>query len=90
MLKAKLARFYGWTDSEIDGLEYSKAVKYFESITTIEAQELIALKPIISYPHLKDTARGKVDKRMHEMAFPRKDEYLKSEDVAKQLARMLK
>lgn len=53
MFKARLARFYGWTDREIGSMSMTKAKEYMNCVTMIEAQEALNLLPVYVYPYMK-------------------------------------
>lgn len=57
MLKARTARFYGWTDAEMDQLPYSLLRKYYSVIDSLRAQEAFIELDIASYPKMKTSKK---------------------------------
>ena len=64
MFKARLARFYGWTDREIGRLQHSVALSYFESIELLKAEETLVSLNVSGYPHAKKAFRQKFEKSL--------------------------
>jgi hypothetical protein len=52
-MKARVAHFYGWTNSEIESLEWQTFNDYLMAIDSISAQESLVDLTISSYPYLK-------------------------------------
>jgi hypothetical protein len=52
MKRAEVARFYGWTHGEMDGLDMETFNSYFLAIEPLKAAEHLALAHIVSFPHM--------------------------------------
>ena len=63
-MKAKMARFYGWTDFVLCNMGVSKFMEYWNAITPIEAQETLLKFTISDYPQLKQTKRAEIHNDM--------------------------
>jgi len=61
-MKAKVARFYGWTDYYISSLGVGVFMEYWNAITPIEAQETILKFKVVDFPHLKSSQRKEIHK----------------------------
>jgi hypothetical protein len=70
-MKAKLARFYGWSPVEIDLLDVQSANQYWQCIDQIEAGEVLLQFTIQDYPTLLPEKRSQLfkmfEKRMKPM-----------------------
>ena len=71
MFLASLARFYGWTHEEIQGMDYAVAVKYWKAINVIQAREYLVNMNVQDYPRMKKDARKQFYKDMRKQAYPR-------------------
>jgi hypothetical protein len=69
-MKAKVAKFYGWNDSEINNLSYPVFMQYYEAITVIEAQECLVAMNIQDYPRMKKEGRKKFYRSVRKAAYP--------------------
>lgn len=59
-MKARVARFYGWSDREINSMEAKEFWKYFNCISSIKSAELLDSFTVSSYPNLKQSKRQQV------------------------------
>ena len=91
MLRARLARFYRWSDKEIGSMTVARVNKYAECIESIIAQEALAMLPIVTFPHMKkDKAKG-LEKKLRKTAssWMRKEAPKSTEDLYNHLIRTL-
>lgn len=58
-MRAKMARFYGWTDREISKLSLPKFMDYWIAITPLEANEAMLASKVSAYPHMEKMKRIK-------------------------------
>ncbi len=90
-MKAKVARFYGFSDSEIRNMLYSDFQDYVRAIPILKAEESLSEIMIVSYPHSKKEFQQKVHKQLHRQANPdvweNKKKVLTLEDVARMIGR---
>lgn len=64
-----MARFYGWSNSEIDSLDWPTFQDYWLGITVVEAYETLVALSVSSYPHLKPNDQKARHKELHKMAY---------------------
>jgi hypothetical protein len=83
-MKAKTARFYGWSYSQIEKMPVSLFYKYYEAITVIESQEILLQMQVSDYPQMKQESRKSFHKKIFNLAYPRNNEtkILTSKDMA--------
>lgn len=53
LMKAKVAHCYGWTDRYISEMPYSRFIKYWLSITPIQAEKALLDMKVAAYPNMK-------------------------------------
>lgn len=68
----KLARFYGWTHDDIEGLDLDTLEEYWQGITMLEAQEQLVLATTLSVQHMKSGPHETWKRRMNKDAYPRR------------------
>lgn len=86
MVKAELARFYGWTDDYIGQLDYDIAMEYIEAMEVIKARELMISYDAAIIPNLKETAQSSRFNKARKRANPiHLQEETSFEDFAKSL-----
>jgi hypothetical protein len=69
-MKAKLARFYGWSPDQIDSLDVQSANLYWQCIDQLEAGEVILSFTIHDYPNLTQDKREALFKRFEKRMNP--------------------
>ena len=68
-MKARVARFYGFSDGEIDSFSYSKFLDYAKCIEMIKASEDLNDLNVVSYPHMsKKQDRQRIIKGLRKQA----------------------
>jgi hypothetical protein len=86
-----VARFYGFSDSEIKNMLYADFQDYVRAMPIIKAQESLEAITIASYPHSKKEFQNKTHKRLHRAANPdiwgEKKTSVTLEDLAKVIGR---
>jgi len=86
MARAKLARFYGWTDEVISSMEARRVHPYLKAIERIEAQEALLGMNISDYPKMKNSDRSKLYKSIRSRAFPVSEQLpITSEDMERMI-----
>ena len=70
MNRAKLARVYGWTHSDICELDAEAYKMYLEAVKALEAQEMLNEIKVTSFPNLTKKARKSVFDSLLKLAFP--------------------
>lgn len=78
LVKAELARFYGWTDAYIMELDMQTFHSYYTAITVIKSAECLSDLNVISYPHQKEASAKKYIKDLQKHLSP----YQKKMDLA--------
>lgn len=58
MMRARVARFYGFSPSEIEKMPILTFSEYFQCIGKLEAQEMMMAYKIQDWPNMKDKARS--------------------------------
>jgi len=66
-MKARVARYFGWTDEEINKLKYSVFLDYVRSIAPLEATEMKTGIRVSSYPHSDDNGRKKMSNNLDQI-----------------------
>ena len=66
-MRARLARFYGWSDSEISELTYTDFIRYHKVMKNIKAEENLNDMSIFSYPHMKKSQAREFFKKVKRM-----------------------
>tara|TARA_R110002167_G_scaffold198805_3_gene401921 strand:- start:1592 stop:1879 length:288 start_codon:yes stop_codon:yes gene_type:complete len=62
---ARVARFYGWPDSEINIIPFKTLVKYYHAIEVLESGEMLAEMTSLDYvKHMKDRDRKDLHRRL--------------------------
>lgn len=62
---AKVARFYGWSDTEINTISFKKLVKYYHAIEVLESSEMLESMTALDYvKHMKDPERKKLHRQL--------------------------
>ena len=79
LVKAELARFYGWTDDYIMGLELNTFHDYYSAIPVIKSAECLSDINNISYPHQKPDSGKKYIKDLQKNLAPYQKETSMSE-----------
>lgn len=69
-MKARLARFYGWTDYEILSMEYETVLEYYQAITVIDAEQQLNSIRCSSYPNMTKDAKDKTHRELKKLAEP--------------------
>ncbi len=59
-MRANLARFYGFSDKDIDEMSWDSINTYFRCIERIRAEEILWAIRVSSFPNLKPHAREKL------------------------------
>lgn len=92
-MKANLARFYGWTNSEISSLKLSVAQEYYTAISVIRDSETSRLAVASSVSNMKKEARDKYFKDLNKSTKLVKSDssgkVLSVEEAAKKMARAM-
>lgn len=90
MFKAKLARFYGWTNVEIESLPISTANEYLTAISVISSEEIREFAIASSFHSMSKKGRSQYLKELNKSAklvkVEKEDNILSIEDAAKELA----
>lgn len=68
MLRARLARFYGWTDREIGRMSYARCRQYLMSIESLRAEEKLHMLGVSSFPHMKREQARQFEKKLKDEA----------------------
>lgn len=92
MLKARLARFYGWTDGVIDNMSYAKCQEYILCIEPIGAIEALSGLGVSAYPHMKTAHAKKYVRDLKERTksnVQREHKQMNTEDMYHHLLRTL-
>jgi hypothetical protein len=66
LLKARLARFYGWGDREIESMSYGVCQEYALCIEPLMAEEALTQLPIVSFPHIKKSGAQKIERDLRQ------------------------
>lgn len=66
----EVARFYGWTLTDIDELTYQDYVLAIQAMRRLSAQETLLRFSESMHPHIKDSERKKRHKSVYQQAFP--------------------
>lgn len=81
-MAARVARFYGWTNQEINTISYEKLVKYLHSIEVLRAEETLCQMQTLDYvKHMKDQDRKKLHKQLQKTAKKYQDIKIKTQSV---------
>jgi hypothetical protein len=67
--KAIVARCYGWTNEDIDSMEYNLFLEYYEAALALEARSALLSINTTSFVHLSKNDRGKLHKELHKKAY---------------------
>lgn len=90
LFKAKLARFYGWTDAYINSLTHAVAVDYWIAMSVIESDELIKSSQAASMHAFSKKGRkdyySELNKNMKLVEKEKTGETVSTQDAALQLA----
>lgn len=70
LIKAKLARFYGWSPDVINDLDLEDFDQYVVAMRMLEAQDLLLGFSKALYPNMKDQDRQKRWREVHKQAYP--------------------
>jgi hypothetical protein len=68
-----MARFYGWTNNEIESLDCVDFAAYLEAITVLEAQEILLQMRIQDHPHQDESARRSFHRDVWRKAYPNQE-----------------
>jgi len=60
LLKARVARFYGWTDDYMNSMDASTFEEYVLAMESLEARESMSMISNISYPEMKKSSQQKL------------------------------
>lgn len=90
VVKARLARFYGWSPREIDSLYLDELYQYFQAIEPLTASEKIDLLAVADFPHMKEKPRkdliGGLRKAVSKLVGSEKRTSITNEELAKILS----
>ena len=91
-MRAKIARFYGWTDDEISKLPVKTFYEYIKAIDVLESEEQLKKIQVSLAPNIKDSTRKEMIaayKRNVKSSVDRNDGRTATiQDVANAFARM--
>jgi hypothetical protein len=65
-----MANFYGWTNDQILDLDVDSFDEYWQSITIIEAQEMLKQFNVSDWPNMKQNNRESLHRRLFQDAYP--------------------
>lgn len=80
-----MARFYGWTDDEIQFLDVDKYIMYRKGMHILRAQEDLMNLKISCAPEMEEQAREKLFNYLHARAFPVEAVEMTAENLARLL-----
>ena len=89
-MKAKVARFYGWTDEIIENLDVQTFNEYYLCIASLQNQELIMKIQAASFPNMSKSERNKMFQALKNSINIIEDQnraFMTTEDIAKELQR---
>lgn len=89
MIRAKLARFYGWTHDQVSALGVHEANLYWKAITALEAQELIISFKSANWPNVQAKSKQKILNDLKKVAYPSEYKSGKRDVTTKELADIL-
>lgn len=78
-MRARCARFYGWSHSEIKSMPFKVFFEYYKCVEKIEAHELNNQIRVAIFPELKKGPREKMANDLRKLAY----DGFKSEQVAR-------
>lgn len=91
--KAKIARFYGFSNNEIEDLYADELQDYWLAIDAIQAEEIISSINISSFPYMKKQDREKsfndLNKKAQSIIERENGAELSTEEAASLLARRM-
>lgn len=67
-MRARVARFYNFSPSEIKNMSVNEFSEYFQCIRQLEAQEMLIQYKIQDWPNLKDKARSSEWSKLEKVA----------------------
>lgn len=91
-MRAKVARFYGWSHSEIKSMPFKTFFDYHRCIEKLEAHEINNQLRVEIFPQLKKAPREKFSRDIHKLAyegFVSDNAPKTNQEVALELARKL-
>ena len=65
-----MARFYGWSDSELEGMDAHTFREYLDSISILEGRESLLQMSIADYPRQSQENRDNFHRYIYIEAFP--------------------
>jgi hypothetical protein len=87
-----VARFYGFSDADIEEMHLEDFINYSKAIEMLEAKEMLVNMKIMDYPKMKQEARKQLFQGVHKKAYPgaySEQKALSTEDVAAMLKQRL-
>ena len=70
-------------------MEYNEAMRYFDAITVIEAQNMLISMQVADYPNMKRDDRSRLHREIHKKAYPFKNVRKMSGKEASEHLRMM-
>lgn len=89
-MKAQVARFYGFSHSEMGDMLLEDFQTYHGAIQTIQAQEFLDALKVSAYPHCDKNEKIKIHREAYKLAKPDVFGEKKPVVTLEQLSRMLK
>jgi len=89
-MKARIARFYGWRDEEIESLDVHTFNEYFKCISALENHEQILSIDAASFPQMDKTNRSRRFTEIKKAAYniiEEEQRHFSTDDIAKELTR---
>lgn len=65
-----MARFYGFSNSEIMAMSLKDFNSYAQSIPIITAREMLPQLTVASFPHMKKESQVKEHRKIYKQAYP--------------------
>ncbi len=82
MLRARVARFYGFSINEINTISFEKLLKFYYAIEVLKAEEMLSYMTVTDYAkHMKDTDRKKLHKELRKTAQKNQDVKIETKSV---------
>lgn len=91
-MRARVARFFGWSHSEIKAMPFNTFFEYYRCIEKLEAHEINNQIRVEIFPQLKKQAREKFASDIRKLAydgFETNSHGKSNKDIALELARKL-
>jgi len=87
-MRARLVRFYGFSNDEVKSMDGSEAFQYWQAITPLEAGETLLSLQLFKFEHMKKGHRRKFESRLHRDC-QIKSKQLTTKELVANLARKL-